>query len=75
MSADKRGRLDAEPFSYRAHKDGTVSVRYEGRVVTRLRGAAAEAFLKRVEPLRSGEAQIVMAKLTGNFKRGNERLG
>ena len=36
-----------------------------------LRGRAAERFLADVE---SGDPQAVMARVTGNYKRGNERL-
>jgi hypothetical protein len=35
-----------------------------------LRGAAAQRFLADVE---AGDPQSVMARATGNFKRGNER--
>jgi hypothetical protein len=70
---DARGKLEPEPFGYSSRKDGTVCLEYEGRVVKTLRGAEAQRFLKRMAHLETFEAQLVMAKLTGNFKRGNER--
>jgi hypothetical protein len=57
-------------FSYQASKDDTVRISWNGRVVTTLRGRDALRFLDEVE---LGDEQLVMAKATGNFKRGNER--
>ena len=73
MSVDQRGKLEETPFSYRISKDGTVFLEFRGRVVKTLRDRAAQAFLERVEVLEPFEVQLVLAKLTGNFKRGNER--
>jgi hypothetical protein len=70
---DQRGLLEREPFSYRVTKDNTVFLEHDGRVVKTLGGAAAKQFLARVEGLEGLELQLVLAKLTGNFKRGNER--
>ncbi len=60
-------------FAYRTSKDGNVFVSWEGRVVTTLSGEAARRFLGRVTADPEG-AQLEMARITGNFKRGNERL-
>lgn len=60
------------PFSYRAQKDGTVRIAYHGTVVTTLAGKEATRFLGRVDA-DPDAAQLLMAKATGNFKRGNER--
>jgi hypothetical protein len=64
---------DEGVFSYRAHKDGTVRIAWRGRVVTTLAGREAARFLSRIEGADSTQAQLAMAKATGNFKRGNER--
>ena len=60
-------------FDYRATKDGKVFISHEGRDVTTLRGGDAVRFLDRVRGAGEDEAQLAMAKATGNFKRGNER--
>ncbi len=60
-------------FDYRATKDGKVFISHEGRDVTTLRGGYAARFLDRVRDAGEDEAQLAMAKATGNFKRGNER--
>jgi hypothetical protein len=70
---DKRGVLDDEIFSYRVLKDGKVFIYWHEKHVTTLAGSAAQKFLKRIEGLEGKDAQLVMAKATGNFKRGNER--
>lgn len=60
-------------FTYQERNDGVV-VFMRGRLAATLRGFAAEDFLAEVEPLNSSAAQQLMARVTGNFKRGNERL-
>lgn len=62
-------------FTYRAQKDGTVRIARTGRVVTTLAGKDAVRFLARVATADDTEAQLIMAKATGNYKRGNERRG
>lgn len=71
---DKRNRLGDEPFNYRVTKDNTVFLDYNGRQVKILKGTEAEKFLKRISVAENTtEEQLIMAKITGNFKRGNER--
>ena len=38
-----------------------------------LKGKQAQKFLSKIDGLDGKEAQLVMAKITGNFKHGNER--
>jgi hypothetical protein len=71
---DKRNRLEDEPFQFRVTKDNTVFLDYYGRQVKILKGKEAEKFLKKIRAAENKtEAQLIMAKITGNFKRGNER--
>jgi hypothetical protein len=70
---DKRHVLEDEIFTYRLSKDGKVFISWRGRQVTILKGKEARAFLGKIGGLSGQEAQLVMAKATGNFKRGNER--
>lgn len=51
--------------------DGGVVIRHHGRKATTLRGAAADQFLEDAE---RGDSQELMARVTGNYKRGNERV-
>ncbi|WP_158839626.1 hypothetical protein [Saccharothrix deserti] len=55
-------------FSYTS-RDGTVVIRHHGRVATTLRGPRAAEFLDEV----GSDPQLVMARWTGNYRRGNER--
>jgi hypothetical protein len=62
-----------ELFAFRETKDGRVRIAYCGKVVTTLAGREAERFLSRSSGAGSRDLQLLMAKVTGNFKRGNER--
>jgi hypothetical protein len=70
---DQRERLKGKPFSYRAARDGSVRIEYEGKTVKTLADASAARFLARVDGADELAVQLLMAKATGNFKRGNER--
>jgi hypothetical protein len=61
------------PFSYATRADGTVVISYHAAPVTILRGKAAAKFATRVAGADDEGAQQLMARATGNFKRGNER--
>lgn len=56
-------------FEYRTRGDDVV-ITHHGRVATTLRGRRAADFLDDVEP---GDPQELMARVTGNYRRGNER--
>lgn len=60
-------------FSYALRRNGDVEIRRDGRVVTILRGDAAADFTAAVHSPGCDEQQL-MARVTGNYKRGNERL-
>jgi hypothetical protein len=60
-------------FVWRRTKDGRVRISRGGRVVTTLAGARARTFLSRVEGTDEAAAQQLMARATGNYRRGNER--
>jgi hypothetical protein len=61
------------PFEFRERAGGSVSISHAGRVVTTLRGERAARFLARAERADPAARQQLMARATGNFKRGNER--
>jgi hypothetical protein len=73
-SIDKRGILDEEIFTYRVTKDNKVFISYEGKQVTALSGKRASDFIAKISKAEGKEVQLIMAKVTGNFKRGNEKL-
>ncbi len=57
-------------FAYDVRRDGEVVITHHGKRATVLRGSRASEFVAEVE---SGDEQQVMARWTGNYKRGNER--
>ena len=60
-------------FGFRVSKSGEVQIRRHGKTVTTLRDFAAQEFLANIEGLPEDEQQQLMARYTGNYKRGNER--
>ena len=61
-------------FTCRTRKSGEVQVMHRGALASTLRGADAEDFRSEVALCSPEEAQQLMARITGNYKRGNERL-
>ncbi len=57
-------------FAWTRHANGDVVITHHGRRATVLRGQRAAAFL---DDVAAGNEQELMARLTGNYKRGNER--
>lgn len=70
---DKRGKLEDEVFSYKINKDKKVFIYWYGKPVKTLNGNKAEDFIAEIEGVEGKKAQLIMAKATGNFKRGNEK--
>lgn len=73
MPEDQRNKLDEEPFDYRVSKDGKVFITWHGKQVMILKDQSARKFLSAIDGLTGKAAQLVLAKITGNFKHGNER--
>jgi hypothetical protein len=70
---DKRNVLDNEVFTYRVGKDDKVFISWHGKQVKILKGEEARKLIGKMVELDHKAAQLVLAKITGNFKRGNER--
>ncbi|MES5893291.1 hypothetical protein [Bacillus cereus group sp. RP43] len=71
---DKRNRLDDMMFHYRVTKNDIVLIEYYGKQIMILKGNEADKFLNKINRANNEkEKQLIMAKITGNFKRGNER--
>ena len=61
-------------FRYRKSKNGEVVVTRGGKTATTLRGAEANDFLDVAQGTDTFSQQQLMARVTGNYKRGNEKL-
>ncbi|MBU0510089.1 MAG: hypothetical protein KJ638_00100 [Chloroflexi bacterium] len=70
---DKRGKLEAEPFSFRVTRDRKVFTHWNGKQVLVLKATAAEKFLAGITRADAQQAQLMMARVTGHFKHGTER--
>ncbi|MBY8998420.1 MAG: hypothetical protein KGD60_11870 [Candidatus Thorarchaeota archaeon] len=71
-SEDPRGALDRGPYSWNEVK-GEVRIYWNGTLVTTLRKESAVRFQTKISQANPKETQLIMAKVTGNFKRGNEK--
>lgn len=62
----------AEPsgFKWARRKSGEVVITHHGRPAAVLRGQRANKFLADLD---NTDEQQLMARVTGNYKRGNER--
>jgi len=74
---DKRNRLSEEPFTYQITKNGTITINYKGKQIKVVKDKEAERLIARIKAVENNilEVQLLLAKITGNFKRGNEKLG
>lgn len=74
MAIDKRKILESEPFSYQITKDKKVRLFYKDKEVKIISNNTAMSFIEKIRDLPVSEQQLVMAKVTGNFKHGNEKM-
>ncbi len=57
-------------FAWQERKNGDIVITHHGRVAATLRGSKASRFL---DDAAESDDQELMARLTGNYRRGNER--
>ncbi|MGM9489124.1 hypothetical protein [Ideonella sp. YS5] len=60
-------------FTVRQRKNGELQVLHHGRLASTLRGEDAAVLLEELATGSHADGQQLMARLTGNYKRGNER--
>lgn len=70
---DKRNRLREKPFSYRITKGNRTLIYFENRMIKTLNEKETKKLSSKIDELDEFEIQLLLAKLTRNFKRGNER--
>ena len=61
-------------FSFRSTRQGEVRILRGGRPIVTLRDAAAAKFLAKASAADFAAAQQLCARVTGNYKKGNEAL-
>ena len=64
--------LDDDPFGYRITKDGRILVSRGGHQIVTIAGSRAERLVGMLgaDPVQDQE---LLARATGNYRRGNER--
>jgi len=66
-------RLEAEPFGYAITKDGRIRITWRSTVVVTVSGSKASGLAAALATADAEQVQHLLARATGNFKRGNER--
>ncbi|MHC5374334.1 hypothetical protein ACYSNU_11105 [Enterococcus sp. LJL120] len=72
MSLEKLVQENA--FTYQERKDTKIFIYHYGKQVMILSGKRSAQLLKKLEKATPEESQLILAKITGNFKRGNEKI-
>jgi hypothetical protein len=62
-----------EPFTYQVTKNGVVRIFWAGRCVKTLGGPRGLKLAHELSEAEEGDVQLLLQRITGNFKRGNER--
>jgi len=60
-------------FTFQKSKSGDVQIFRHGKPATSLRAKKAADFMDKIHNQDFTEQQQMMARVTGNYKRGNER--
>jgi hypothetical protein len=68
----QHGCVEKMEFAYGVRKDGSVAISWRSRTVKVITGSSAIRFLDRISKASPSAAQLEMARVTGNFKRGTE---
>ena len=61
-------------FTFLITKQGLVMVYHHGKLATRLNGKKASQFECQMKTCTFSEQQQLMARVTGNYKHGNEKI-
>lgn len=64
--------LDDDPFEYRITKSGKVLVSRDSRQVATIGGERAARLIDQLGGSQEADQQL-LARVTGNYRRGNER--
>ena len=61
-------------FTFRQSKNGRVLISHHGNLATTLRADKASGFMADMRSVNFNSQQQEMARITGNYRRGNERV-
>ncbi|WP_285768826.1 hypothetical protein [Peribacillus sp. SI8-4] len=73
---DKRNKLLEEPFTYILTKKATIIIYFNKKQIKIVKAKEAERLIKKLNDCADNrwEVQLLLAKITGNFKHGNEKV-
>jgi hypothetical protein len=72
---DSHQHLAERPFDYQFTKDGRLLITWHGKQVTIVRGEKAAKLSEELQSADEDAVQLILARVTGHFKHGNERPG
>lgn len=71
---DQRDILfNEKPFSYKLLKDNKAQISYKGKIVSTIGGKEYNKLVRVIQLDNVYELQLFLAKITGQFKHGNEK--
>ncbi|MBX3080177.1 MAG: hypothetical protein KF716_01000 [Anaerolineae bacterium] len=70
---DKRGKLEEDPFDFQITKDRRILIYRDNALIKVVHGHDAEKLIPTLETSDEELIQLALAKVTGNYKHGNER--
>lgn len=70
---DKNGHLKDSPFDYQITKNNKMILFYENKKIMILGEKESRKISQKMNNKSKFEIQMILAKATGNFKRGNEK--
>lgn len=69
----KQNNLNDLGFAFKISKNGNVQITHHGKLATTIRGNKASSFIDKMHGADHNDQQQWMARITGNYKRGNEK--
>ena len=71
---DKRNILfNEKPFTYKLLKDNKAQISFKGKIISTICGKEYNKLTRVIEMNNIYELQLFLAKITGQFKHGNEQ--
>jgi len=65
--------LKDKPFTYKLIKDNKAQIFYKGKLISTISGKEYNKIRRVIEMDNIFELQLFLAKITGQFKHGNEK--
>lgn len=73
MPVDQKGFLETMPFDYTIYKDSKIQIFYKSKPIMMVKGKVALKLEAKLQDRSDHDCQLILAKITGQFKMGNEK--